>query len=62
MSKPFSTEEISAHLQNLKEWVYVNNAIQKEWEFKDFRTAIAFINTVAQLAEHQDHHPKIINI
>ncbi len=61
MSKKLSTEEIAAQLQELPDWNYVDNAIQKEWVFKDFDSAIAFVNVVAQLAGQQDHHPDILN-
>ena len=31
----------------------------KEFEFKDFVTAISFVNKVADLAEAEGHHPNI---
>jgi len=61
MATILSTKEISAHLQELKGWALVNNAIQKEWVFKDFKTALNFINSVGLLAERHDHHPEIFN-
>jgi 4a-hydroxytetrahydrobiopterin dehydratase len=33
--------------------------LEKEYRFKDFRTALAFINRIGELAETQGHHPDI---
>lgn len=34
-------------------------SISKEFTFKDFKEAVAFINKVAEVAEEQGHHPDI---
>ena len=33
--------------------------LEKEYQFKDFREALAFTNRVGELAEAQGHHPDI---
>jgi 4a-hydroxytetrahydrobiopterin dehydratase len=33
--------------------------LEKEYQFKDFRGALAFTNRVGELAEAQGHHPDI---
>jgi 4a-hydroxytetrahydrobiopterin dehydratase len=33
--------------------------LEKEYHFKDFRSALAFTNRVGELAEAQGHHPDI---
>jgi 4a-hydroxytetrahydrobiopterin dehydratase len=33
--------------------------LEKEFKFKDFKTALAFTNRVGALAEKQGHHPDI---
>jgi 4a-hydroxytetrahydrobiopterin dehydratase len=33
--------------------------IRREWTAKDFRSAIAFFNAVADLAEAEGHHPDL---
>lgn len=38
----------------------MNGAIQRTYQFKDFVTAIAFVNTIAQFAESAQHHPDIL--
>lgn len=33
--------------------------IRKDWEMKDFRAGMDFLNRVADLAEHEGHHPDV---
>lgn len=40
-------------------WSLVDRAIEREFRFKDFREAMAFVNKVATLAEAEGHHPDI---
>lgn len=42
-------------------WTLADDAksISREFLFKDFKEAMAFINTVADLAESEGHHPDI---
>lgn len=37
-----------------------DGSIEKEYEFKDFKEAIGFINKVADAAERENHHPNIL--
>jgi len=41
-------------------WINVNNQLRKEFTFKDFAGALAFVNKVGRLAEEQNHHPDIL--
>jgi 4a-hydroxytetrahydrobiopterin dehydratase len=41
------------------EWTLQEKSIVREFKFKDFRKAIAFINRVADVAEEEGHHPDI---
>ncbi|MDZ7725380.1 MAG: 4a-hydroxytetrahydrobiopterin dehydratase [candidate division KSB1 bacterium] len=45
---------------DLLEWKLSNNAIEKTYIFKDFKSALEFVNQVGQLAEESDHHPNIL--
>ncbi len=40
-------------------WSSLANAIQRDFTFPGFRSAIAFVNRVAELAETAGHHPDI---
>jgi 4a-hydroxytetrahydrobiopterin dehydratase len=43
-------------------WVLKNEAIEKQFKFKDFKTALAFIVKLGLYAEQADHHPEIFNV
>jgi 4a-hydroxytetrahydrobiopterin dehydratase len=43
-------------------WVENNNALVKEFTFKNFVDAFAFITKVAFAAEKQQHHPEWTNV
>jgi 4a-hydroxytetrahydrobiopterin dehydratase len=51
-------------LDELREWLPDNNrdAISREFRFKDFSAAWAFMSQVALLAEKHDHHPEWTNV
>jgi len=34
--------------------------LEKEYKFKDFKEALAFVNKVGALAEEANHHPDIL--
>ncbi len=34
--------------------------LEKTYQFKDFRQAVAFTNRVAEIANEEDHHPAIL--
>jgi 4a-hydroxytetrahydrobiopterin dehydratase len=52
-------DEIQTKLKTLKGWVLEGTEIKKTHEAKDFVRAMGFVNSVALLAERQNHHPDI---
>jgi 4a-hydroxytetrahydrobiopterin dehydratase len=40
-------------------YALVNGALQRQFRFKDFAEALAFVNRVGELAEREGHHPDI---
>ena len=55
-----SEEEARRRLEGLAGWEYTNDGrIRKEFVFRTFLRSIAFVNTVAYLAEAAKHHPHI---
>lgn len=56
-----SEEQIRTRLAEVPRWSREGNAITRIWKFKDFPSALAFINRVGALAESMDHHPDIHN-
>jgi 4a-hydroxytetrahydrobiopterin dehydratase len=59
MAQVLSVAEVERRLGALPGWSRVGDAIRREFRFADFRSAIAFVNRVADLAEAADHHPDI---
>ena len=51
--------EIEIKLKNLSGWNYKSNQIGKEFKFKDFKSALEFVNEVGKQAEMMNHHPDI---
>ena len=44
------------------EWNEQNNRLKKNFKFKDFSEAFAFMTRVALIAEKMDHHPFWTNV
>jgi 4a-hydroxytetrahydrobiopterin dehydratase len=54
-----SDSEIREALGRLPGWQRQGIAIEKTFQFSDFRTAMQFVNRVADAAEQANHHPDI---
>ncbi len=56
--------QIVAKLAQLQDWRLRGDgadvAIEKTYAFKSYLQTMAFVNAVAFLAEHNDHHPEIL--
>jgi 4a-hydroxytetrahydrobiopterin dehydratase len=59
MMQVLNSSEINEKLSSLKGWEFKNNQIGKEYELKDFKEALSFVNKVGERAEEMDHHPDI---
>ncbi len=55
----FNEREINQYLEKISGWKYANKQIEKEFQFKDFKEALNFVNKVGETAEGMDHHPDI---
>jgi 4a-hydroxytetrahydrobiopterin dehydratase len=64
MTAKHTLKEIQAGLKDLEGWQLVvgRDAISKEFKFKDFNQAFAFMTRVAMKAEKMDHHPEWFNV
>jgi 4a-hydroxytetrahydrobiopterin dehydratase len=54
-----SDAELETFLADTEGWTFLANAIHRDFAFPGFRSAIAFVNRVAELAEGAGHHPDI---
>ncbi|MCF8382404.1 MAG: 4a-hydroxytetrahydrobiopterin dehydratase [Chlorobium sp.] len=63
-SAPLSAIETERLMKQLQGWNIVMedgvNRLQRTFTFPDFRQALAFTNRVGELAEAENHHPKLI--
>jgi 4a-hydroxytetrahydrobiopterin dehydratase len=55
-----SSDDARQRLQRLNGWTLEGDAIRKQFTFKDFAEAIAFVNRLAPKADAADHHPDIL--
>jgi 4a-hydroxytetrahydrobiopterin dehydratase len=57
---PLSTERIAQLLDQLAGWTVVeHHHLTKSYDFSDFASALAFVNRVGEVAEHNGHHPDV---
>lgn len=56
---PLAQAEAAGLGQEVPAWTLKQGSIEREFLLKDFRQAIAFVNTVAAIADEEDHHPDI---
>jgi len=59
MTQALNAAEIEEVLQSHPKWGLQGGKLVREWTFKDFIQAIAFVNRVAIVAEAAGHHPDI---
>jgi 4a-hydroxytetrahydrobiopterin dehydratase len=53
-------EDLKKHYGQLEGWTVVNeHHLEKEYKFKDFAEALAFVNRLGAVAEAEGHHPDI---
>jgi 4a-hydroxytetrahydrobiopterin dehydratase len=55
----YSASQTRAALRFLPQWTKKGTAITRTFQFKDFTTAMEFVNAVAAIAEKSWHHPDI---
>lgn len=55
-----SREDVQKYIMQVEGWKLVDDTIVKDFKFKDFKEAVAFVNKVAESAEELNHHPDIL--
>jgi 4a-hydroxytetrahydrobiopterin dehydratase len=56
---PLTYEEAKILQMEIPEWALEINIIEREFQFKDFKEAMRFVNRMAEIAEEEGHHPDI---
>jgi len=58
---PLKGADLQNFLKQLSKWrVIEEHHLEKEYDFSDFASALAFVQRVGELAEQQGHHPDIL--
>lgn len=58
---PLKGSELEDMRRQLPDWKVVNeHHFVRPYKFPDFKSALAFVNRVGELAEEQGHHPDIL--
>jgi 4a-hydroxytetrahydrobiopterin dehydratase len=60
--KIYTQEESGQKLLSLTGWVFKDNAIEKQFVFRNFKEAMAFMISVGEAAEEMNHHPEFYNV
>lgn len=58
----YDSKTIQSQLEDLKDWSYIDNAIEKNLLFTNFSQALGFMVQVGLLAEKANHHPEFFNV
>ena len=53
------TDELAAHVAALPGWLFTDGRIEKSYLFANYEETIAFVNALAWIANHEDHHPDL---
>jgi 4a-hydroxytetrahydrobiopterin dehydratase len=59
MSELLNAQNIKEALKRVPAWELIKSQIERSFEFEDFSEAIDFVNSVAEIAEDEEHHPDI---
>src|SRR5437773_11314340 len=61
MAEPqvYTAQQVTAAVARLDAWELRDGRLRKQYTFRTFLRAIAFVNSVAYLAESAGHHPDI---
>ncbi len=57
---PLSPNQVAALVKSVADWsVVANQKIEREFQFKNFVTAMGFVTQLALIAQKENHHPDI---
>ena len=56
---PIPETQVKLMLNGLEGWNYMNDRINKTYEFKNHHQTLAFVNALAWISHREDHHPDI---
>jgi 4a-hydroxytetrahydrobiopterin dehydratase len=58
---PMTGEQLRPYAEQLPDWKIIDgHHIAKTFLFPDFKTALAFVNRIGEVAEAEGHHPDLV--
>ncbi len=54
-----SEQEVESRLADLEGWQRRGDAIERQFDLRDFMGSVEFVNRVARPAEEMNHHPDL---
>ena len=58
--KALNEGALAAIMPDLPGWAVEDAAIWRSWEFADYYEVMAFVNAIAWISHHEDHHPDML--
>jgi 4a-hydroxytetrahydrobiopterin dehydratase len=55
-----SDTEITAALAVLTDWAVEHGKLVRIFRFRDYHQTLAFVNAIAEIIHHEDHHPELV--
>src|SRR4051794_20762496 len=62
ISMTYNSDSAKDKLKSLSDWKFENNAIEKQFVFKNFPEAISFMVRAGFICEKKNHHPDWTNV
>ena len=59
MAELIKADELKNRLKKIPEWELEKKHIERTFEFDEFSESIDFVNSVAEVADDEEHHPDI---
>jgi 4a-hydroxytetrahydrobiopterin dehydratase len=53
-------EELTELLPDVAGWAVHDGALCRDYAFADYDETLAFVNALAWMVRHQDHHPELV--
>jgi len=59
--EPMTRADFAPYIEQVAAWDIIDDArMERNFQFKDFPEALAFVNEVGAIAEEEGHHPDIL--
>jgi 4a-hydroxytetrahydrobiopterin dehydratase len=60
LTEAATSTEVDNALAALPDWAVVDGKLARSFPFKDYHQTLAFVNAIADVIHHEDHHPELV--